>query len=81
MLSKNERKHIKVLQEKNVTYLQLLADIQQQETKLLGEQKEYCKSFPSSEQQGSYIESDQQSVEFVEEVLNNDEMGKCDDIC
>ena len=80
-MSKNKNKHIKVLQDKHVTYLRLLADVQQQESKLLEKKKEYDKSFPLNEREGNSIESNQRSVEFVEEILNDDEMDEFGDMC
>ena len=68
VLSKNEAEHIKVLRDKNVTYLCLLADVQTLETKLVTLQKEYDASFPSGDDSPTV----NNSVEFVEEEINND---------
>ena len=68
VLSKNEAEHIKVLRDKNVTYLCLLADVQTLETKLVTLQKEYDASFPSGDDSPTV----NNSVEFVEEEINDD---------
>ena len=40
--------------------------------------RKYGKSFPLNEQEGSSVDFNQQSFEFIEEVLNNDEMSERD---
>ena len=55
------------MQDKNVTYLHLLDDVQTLETKLFTLQKEHDTRFPSLD-----LPTDNKSVDFVEDKINND---------
>jgi len=71
VLSKNESEQLKVLEENDVTYLKLLADVESAGKKLTSLRKRYDKEFLSSSEGSPSVEElseDKEDGEDVDEI-------------